>query len=97
MEGINLNLKEISLDPDDWNKYREFAHKAVDLVFDHQMKIAEKKVWQEIPENSKNTFLEQLPKNEMPLEDIYSTFKDDILPYTLGNIHPSFFGWVVGQ
>src|SRR3977135_3202606 len=29
-------------------------------------------------------------------EDVYEEFKRDVLPYPTGNIHPRFWGWVIG-
>jgi glutamate/tyrosine decarboxylase-like PLP-dependent enzyme len=38
-----------------------------------------------------------LPKEAQDRDKIYKDFKENILPYPLGNIHPRFWGWVVGS
>ena len=32
----------------------------------------------------------------MPLDQVYDAFLRDVLPYPTGNIHPRFWGWVMG-
>ena len=44
----------------------------------------------------RETFLSPLPLEPTPAEEVYEQFKRTILPFPHGNIHPRFWGWVVG-
>ena len=39
---------------------------------------------------------EPLPLDPTPESAVYEQFKRDVLPYPTGNIHPRFWGWVIG-
>jgi glutamate/tyrosine decarboxylase-like PLP-dependent enzyme len=41
-------------------------------------------------------FREDLPREPTDLDEVYRTFTDFIVPYTTGNVHPGFMGWVHG-
>ena len=41
-------------------------------------------------------FREQLPQRPSNLADVYRAFTDFVMPYTTGNVHPGFMGWVHG-
>ena len=49
-----------------------------------------------MPESAKERLREALPRAPSEFSDVYRTFVETILPYTGGNIHPRFFGWVQG-
>src|SRR4029079_9314306 len=38
-----------------------------------------------------------IPEGPTSLEDVYADFREAILPFATGNIHPGFFGWVHGS
>ena len=38
-----------------------------------------------------------MPQDETPVEAIYAEFLEQILPYAMGNPHPRFWGWVMGN
>jgi hypothetical protein len=37
-----------------------------------------------------------LPFDPTPPEEVYDEFLEYVLPYPVGNIHPRFWGWVLG-
>ena len=37
------------------------------------------------------------PRDPEPVERIYEEFRRDILPYRMGNIHPRFWAWYMGN
>lgn len=84
------------LEPDDWQAFREQAHRALDAALDHIQQRPEQPVWQEIPDRIKK-LNDTPPAAGALLEDIVQEVRDDILPYTLGNTHPRFWGWVHGS
>ncbi len=87
---------EETLDPADWESLRILGHKMLDDMLDYLRDIRKQPVWQQIPNDVKLRFNLPLPIKGQKREEIYREFKSDILPYPLGNIHPRFWGWVVG-
>ena len=89
--------KEESLDPEDWNSHKELAHKMVDDMYEYLSTLREQKVWEKPPQTTRDSLLFNLPEKGTPLNDIYKEFKQNILPYRKGSIHPMFFSWVEGN
>jgi aromatic-L-amino-acid/L-tryptophan decarboxylase len=87
---------EITLDPDNPADLRRLAHLMVDDMFDYLSDVAQRPVWKAVPETTKQLALEPLPITGQPVERIYESFKQHILPYTKGNIHPRFWAFVQG-
>src|SRR5262249_53779376 len=58
--------------------------------------VRERTPWQPIPTEVKAFLKQPLPTTPQAPEQIYQEFVDKILPYPLGNIHPRFWGWVIG-
>jgi len=87
---------ETSLDPDDWEQFRAFAHTALDDAIDFVKNVRERPVWQPVPERVRQELRQPLPVEGQGLESTYGDFQNWILPYPAGNIHPRFFGWVNG-
>ncbi|HDZ19129.1 MAG TPA: amino acid decarboxylase, partial [bacterium] len=87
---------EETLDPTDWESLRILGHKMLDDMLNHLRDIRKQPVWQPIPMIVKSKFKVPLPKEGQDRETVYREFIENILPYPLGNIHPRFWGWVVG-
>jgi aromatic-L-amino-acid decarboxylase len=85
-----------TLDPADWEALREQGHRMLDDMVDYLAGLRERPVWQQAPQETWESFHEPLPRAGMPLEDVYGMFNQHILPYTIGNVHPRFMGWVQG-
>lgn len=91
-----MSKVSIVLDPKDWSAFRSFSHAALDDALDYLETIRERPVWREMPDEVQAQLNEPLPTEPSPLDDIYRTFVESILPYASGNTHPRFFGWVQG-
>jgi len=89
-------LAEESIDPVDWKKQREKAHEMLNDMFDYVEQSAQRKLWQPIPATSKHVFTGKLPDAASDIGKVYEEFREHILPYGLGNLHPRFWGWVCG-
>jgi len=87
---------EESLDPEDWEEYGRLAHRMVDEMLDHLRTVRERPVWRPVPEEVAASFHEPLPSSPTPAGEVYAEFRERILPYPTGNIHPRFWGWVMG-
>ncbi|MBZ0308911.1 MAG: amino acid decarboxylase, partial [Anaerolineae bacterium] len=87
---------QLSLDPQNWDSLREVGHQMLDEMLDYLQTVRERPVWQPIPPEVKQTFQQAVPLEPAELQDVYAEFQENILPYPLGNIHPRFWGWVIG-
>ena len=87
---------EETLDPKDWNELRALGHRMLDDMLDHFESLRNQPAWQPMPEHVKAEFSSALPLEPQPAEAVYQEFVDNILPFTNGNRHPRFWGWVQG-
>lgn len=87
---------EETLDPDDWEELRGLGHRMLDDMIDYLFSVRGRAVWQAVPPEVKQMLSGPLPLEPSPLESVYEDFKRQILPYPTGNIHPRFWGWVMG-
>lgn len=87
---------DLTLDPENWDELRHLGHRMMDDMFDYLAQVRERPVWQPFPEAVKDRLAEPLPRTGRPAAAVYEDFLRDILPYPPGNIHPRFWGWVIG-
>lgn len=85
-----------SLDPAEWESLREQGHRMLDDMFDYLGGLRQRPVWQPAPQQVRDAFKDPLPRQGADLADVYRSFTEHILPYTIGNAHPGFMGWVQG-
>jgi glutamate/tyrosine decarboxylase-like PLP-dependent enzyme len=85
-----------TLDPQDWNELRAVGHRMLDDMIDYIADIRERPVWQPIPDAARAQFRDVIPRKPSDLTEVYRGFSDFIMPYTTGNVHPGFMGWVHG-
>jgi aromatic-L-amino-acid decarboxylase len=95
-EQSDLRESRSSLDPADWNAFRKLAHAALDQAIDFVQLVRERAVWQRVPQEVREVLAQPLPATPEDLDSVYREFTRLILPYSVGNIHPRFFGWVHG-
>ena len=96
MPPKNLTPPEETLDPEDWEAMQALGHRMIDDMLTYMKTVRERPVWQHAPDQVKAHFNKSLPLGPQPAEDIYEEFLQYILPYPVGNIHPRFWGWVLG-
>lgn len=85
-----------TLDPQDWRAFRAQGHRMLEDMLDYIEHIRDHPVWQPIPAAVRNRFRQPLPRKPSSIAAIHQSFMRDILPYTVGNVHPGFMGWVHG-
>jgi aromatic-L-amino-acid decarboxylase len=85
-----------TLDPSNWDEMRQLGHLMVDDIISYLSTIRDQPVWRPIPDKVKDTFSTPLPHNPTNSLAVYNDFKNNILPYNTGNIHPRFFAFVQG-
>src|SRR5216117_992237 len=91
---------EISLDPQGargWEELRQLGHRMVDEMLEYLRTVRERPVWQPVPADVRKRLSgAPAPRKPTDARDVYEEFKRDVLPYPTGNIHPRFWGWVIG-
>jgi aromatic-L-amino-acid/L-tryptophan decarboxylase len=85
-----------SLDPADWQGFRAQGHRMLDDIIDYLEHIRERPVWQPIPASVRERFRSPVPTAPTDLAAVHDEFMQTILPYSVGNAHPGFMGWVHG-
>ena len=85
-----------NLDPSNWRSLRAQGHRMLDDILDYVELIRERPVWQPIPDRVRARFSAPLPTAPADLAAVHQEFMRDILPYSTGNSHPGFMGWVHG-
>src|SRR5690242_7382305 len=90
---------EISLDPQspqEWAELRQLGHRMVDEMLDYLRTVRERPVWRPVPPEVRAQLAGPAPRKPAAAAHVYEEFKRDVLPYPTGNIHPRFWGWVIG-
>src|ERR1700730_17976134 len=90
------SLSGETLDPKNWDDIRAQGHRMLDDMIDYVAGIRDRPVWQPIPDEVRARFRAELPLKPSDLGEVYREFTDSIVPYTTGNVHPGFMGWVHG-
>jgi len=89
---------EESLDPQDWSAFRKLAHRMVDDSLDHLMALRDHAPWTPLPRSVRSALADEpLPRTPQSAERTYEDFLANVLPYTNGNRHPRFWGWIQGN
>jgi len=88
--------EEVSLDPGDWGEFRRLGHRMVEDMADWLESVDRRPAWTPMPPSVPDRLDEPLPREPQGLERAYADFRELVLPYSMGNIHPRFWGWVIG-
>ncbi len=88
---------EETLDPDDWTALSSLGHRMVDDMLAYLRTVRDRPVWQPVPSEAKKYLTQSMPLQPQAAEAVYDDFKTYVLPHSLGNIHPRFWGWVMGS
>lgn len=97
MKPINKNEILETLDPQDWEKTRALMHQMVDDAIDFTKTLRDRKIWQPMPDDILEGFKTKLPQEPQEGHSVYDEFKTNIMPYTMGNVHPRFWAWYMGS
>lgn len=92
-----IDDRQKSLDPQDWTALKQLGHRMVDDMLDLLQQIEDGPVWQPMPAAERDFFTTPVPRQPQGEEAAYEDFLEHVLPYRMGNIHPRFWGWVMGN
>lgn len=85
-----------TLDPTSWDEFRRVGHEAVDAIADYLDGVRQRPVCPDIPDDVRRRFDAPAPSAAVGIDGAYREFVETVLPYPHGNIHPRFWGWVLG-
>jgi aromatic-L-amino-acid decarboxylase len=87
-----------TLDPADWAEFRALAHRMVDDSLEHLRTLGGRAPWQPMPSETRSAISgESLPRDGQGDVAAYEEFARHVLPFTNGNRHPRFWGWIQGN
>lgn len=90
---------EPHLDPrteEEWEAARRAAHRLADQLIDQHRCLAEGACWQPMPEGVRKELAQVAPVEGLGAEAALARAEWLLQPYTSGNRHPRFWGWVKG-
>lgn len=90
-------INQETLDPADWDEMRALAHRMVDDAITYLATVGDRPVWQPVPDHVAARFEEPAPHDPGDPAAVYDEFLETIFPYPMGNIHPRFWGWYMGN
>ena len=96
MPANTFNSEE-SLDPEDWTEAGALAHRMIDDAILRISEVRDRPVWQPMPEHTRDYFKTPVPEKPSDLAQAYGELVENLLPYSMGNIHPRFWGWYMGS
>lgn len=91
------NGQERTLDPQDWDALRLLGQRMVEDALSYLEGIRENPVWRPVPQETKDFLNQAAPNAPVGEVQAYVDFKEYILDNPMGNIHPRFWGWVMGN
>ncbi len=84
------------LDPQSWDSFRSLAHRVVDDLVDHMAGRRDEPVWRPMPDDVRRSFDGPLPRTPGGADAAYADVVERVVPYSMGNDHPRFWGWYMG-
>lgn len=86
-----------TLDPENWDDVRRLGHQMFDDMVDYLRTVRDRPVWQSPTQEARVALRQPLPRRGTELAAVYEKFKQYVLPHPTSNIHPRFWGWVMGN
>ena len=94
---MNSETHYETLDPEDWDKMRALSHRIVDDAITYLEKVGRRPVWQPVPDDVATRFDSPAPHEPAGANAVYQEFLETVFPYPMGNIHPRFWAWYMGN
>jgi len=97
MKPIKTEDINETLDPQDWEQTRKLMHQMVDDAVNFTITLRDRKIWQSMPEEVLKSFRTKVPQEPEDGNVVYQDYKDMVMPYAMGNVHPRFWVWYMGS
>lgn len=94
---MSEHTNEESFDPADWHAFAALARRMVDETLEHLSTLHRQPAWRPMPPEVRGSFGAPVPREGVGDEAAYEDFVRLVRPYTNGNLHPRFSGWVQGN
>jgi aromatic-L-amino-acid decarboxylase len=94
---MNTKIDFETLDPENWDEMRALSHRMVDDAITYLETVGKRPVWQPIPEDVATRFDSPVPREPAGADAVYKEFLESVFPYPMGNIHPRFWAWSMGN
>jgi aromatic-L-amino-acid/L-tryptophan decarboxylase len=94
---MNTKMHYETLDPENWDEMRALSHRMVDDAITYLETVGRRPVWQPVPEDIAARFDSPVPHEPAGADAVYQDFLKTVLPYPMGNIHPRFWAWYMGN
>jgi aromatic-L-amino-acid/L-tryptophan decarboxylase len=94
---MNENHNYETLDPENWEEMRKLGHRMIDDAIEYLKNVRERPAWQSVPQEAAASFSSAAPMDPQDAQSVYKEFTETVLPYPMGNIHPRFWGWYMGN
>ena len=88
---------EETLDPENWDSIRALMHQMIDDSIDHVKSLRDQRPWTPVPDQLKADLTEAAPRAGLGAANVYQEFKEKVLPYPMGTVHPKFWAWYMGS
>jgi glutamate/tyrosine decarboxylase-like PLP-dependent enzyme len=86
---------DLTLDPADWEEFRKLCHQMVDDNIDYLKALRDEAPWTPTPAIIEEQIgNEPLPEQPQGARSAYEDFLKQVRPYSVGNRHPRFWGWM---
>jgi glutamate/tyrosine decarboxylase-like PLP-dependent enzyme len=94
---MNAEIHFETLDPENWDEMRALSHRMVDDAITYLETIDKRPVWQPVPDHVATRFDSPVPHEPAGADAVYQEFLETVFPYPMGNNHPRFWAWYMGN
>jgi aromatic-L-amino-acid decarboxylase len=85
-----------TLDPSNWNEALDVGHLLLEDMVEYLRTVRGRPAWTPLTQEALTSLREPAPCQGTSIAEVFEDFRTNVLPYGLGNIHPRFWGWVIG-
>jgi len=92
---MSKELKEVTLDPENWDEMTALGHHMLDDMMEY-LKTIRKQPYKPLTEESEKSILIPLSKKGDGEEKVYNIFREHVIPHSAKWTRPDFWGYVIG-
>ena len=94
---MNTEIHFETLDPENWDEMRALSHRMVNDAITYLETVGKRPVWQPVPDDVATRFDSPVPHEPAGADAVYNEFLETVFPYPMGNNHPRFWAWYMGN